>query len=134
MDPAEFTRLREVIDGKLKSIRLVGRTADDLRRLEVTILELEQGAGSINESPLAPTPTSLPAEPVRPEDRIPAISPSERYLRLKSEVPPELKYLSDLQRQFGRVGLSLEWETRWPSSECDSAGWKPASPARAPSG
>ena len=108
MDPAEFTRLREVIDGKLKSIRLVGRTADDLRRLEVAILELEQGAGSINESPLAPTPTSLPAEPVRPEDRIPAIPPSERYLRLKSEVPSELKHLRDLHRQFGRVGLSLE--------------------------
>ncbi len=108
MDAAEFTCLREAIDAELKSIRFVGCTADDLRRLEVAVLELELGAGSINESPPTPTPTAIPPEPVRPEDRIPAIPPSERYLTLKSQVPSELKQVRDLVRQFGRVPLRLE--------------------------
>jgi len=66
VDPAEFTRRREVIDSELRRIRLVGHTADDLKRLEAAVLELEQCAGIINESPPAPTAKLHPPEPVRP--------------------------------------------------------------------
>jgi hypothetical protein len=110
-----FAEKRSAIEAAIG--RLIRPSSDELRRLKSEIDELERIAFSVRQGPSRPVPIESPPPPEFPEpEPVPPLPESERYLRLKAEIPQQIIPLRHLKKH-GRASKQQRKELQRLESE-----------------
>jgi hypothetical protein len=108
MDLDTFTKKRAAIELKVKKLDSAEGAAEGLGVLDVMLRELADIANALADRSKEPIPDPLPEEPVNPDTEMNQLPISERYLKLKEEMPDEIREIIALKKRLGYLPIEKQ--------------------------